>query len=247
MHRWRSDKIGILMDFSYLWRSSQWVLLSRTAKQKAPLLKKQRGEWSNYTYLRQKLVIVSSPRTSTTYPTRMIHNSMPPESDTKIFCCKERAIFVDFQAGSCDSALRVGSDSPTRCTRHRLPRPPPPPPLLLPLRCPLPPSLLHPPIPLRCQNLRSTPPLHLEPDDEHMRIGFCIDSKTISVSMSWLTDNDPIKMSKCENFFFVASIILNWVSLGFGLLLRHSKDFRTSPWGFRTSNDHFLAFHKLND
>lgn len=39
MHRWRLDKIGILMDFSYLWRSRQWVLVFRTAKQKALLLK----------------------------------------------------------------------------------------------------------------------------------------------------------------------------------------------------------------
>lgn len=46
MHRWRLNKIGILMDFSYQWCSSQWVLVFRTAKQtkKALLLKKQRIE-----------------------------------------------------------------------------------------------------------------------------------------------------------------------------------------------------------
>lgn len=172
MHRWRSDKIGILMDFSYQWRSSQWVLLFRTAKQKALLLKKQRREWSNYTYLRQKLVIISSlDLPGTTYPTRMIHTSMPPESDPKIFCCyrdrdreRERAIPVDFQASSCDMALWVGSDSPTRCILHHLPRLPPPPPLRPPHRCPQPPSPLHPPSPRRFRNLQNIRPLHLEKD-----------------------------------------------------------------------------------
>lgn len=114
MHRWRSDKIGILMDFSYLWRSSQWVLLFRTAKQKALLLKKQRREWSNYTYLRQKLVIISSlDLPGTTYPTRMIHNSMPPESDPKIFCCyRDREIERERESHPCrfsGQQLRHGS------------------------------------------------------------------------------------------------------------------------------------------